>query len=89
MGGYKAYFRTDIINKLEENKIKAYIPVSACSYRIDEELYKYNKDSDQWFCKNGNETNILKTRKTKTGKIVLRYFLKKEICKNYYLKISI
>ena len=78
--GDKAYFRANIINKLEKEKIKAYIPVSASAYRIDEELYKYNKDSDQWFCINGNETIEMKTRKTKKG-IVLRYKFQKEQCK--------
>lgn len=54
--GDKAYFKIKIIDRLEEDNVKAYIPVSACSYRVDEELYKYNKDSDQWFCIAGNET---------------------------------
>lgn len=78
--GDKAYFRADILKKLEQEKIKAYIPVSASSYRIDEELYHYNKDSDQWFCKNGNETLETRTRTTKDG-IKIRYKFNKESCR--------
>ena len=29
---------------------EAYIPVSASSYKVNEEMYSYNKDSDEWFC---------------------------------------
>lgn len=80
--GDKAYFRVDIIKKLEENNIKAYIPVSASAYRIDEELYSYNKDSDQWFCIHGNETKQVRNRQTKKGKTVLRYKFERESCRN-------
>ena len=65
--GDKAYFRPDILNKLKDLDASAFIPVSASSYKIDEELYSYNKDSDQWFCKYGNETE----KKTK-GKQTVR-----------------
>jgi len=61
--GDKAYFRADIIKTLMDENIDHYIPVSASSYKIDEESFSYNKDSDQWFCKNGNET-IKRTSKT-------------------------
>ena len=54
--GDKAYFRKDILEKLEQLRIKGYIPVSASVYKIDEELFSYNKDSDQWFCYMGNHT---------------------------------
>jgi len=54
--GDKAYFRKDILDTVKENKAEAYIPVSACTYKIDEELYGYDKDSDQWFCIMGNHT---------------------------------
>ena len=30
--------------------------MSHSAYRIDEEKFRYNKDSDQWFCWMGNET---------------------------------
>ena len=78
--GDKAYFKIKIIEKLEKEKIDIYIPTNPCTYRIDEELYKYNKDSDQWFCKNGNETVEVKQITTNTG-IQLRYRFKKEQCK--------
>jgi hypothetical protein len=45
--------------------IKAYIPVSHSAYRVDEALYSYNKDSDQWSCVNGNVTASKKTKKSK------------------------
>jgi hypothetical protein len=54
--GDKAYFRKDILDKIEAMRAASYIPVSACVYRIDEELFSYNKDSDQWFCFMGNAT---------------------------------
>ena len=31
-----------------------YIPVSEMAYKVDEDLYSYNKDSDEWFCVQGN-----------------------------------
>lgn len=65
--GDKAYFRAEILKILKEENVESYIPVSACSYRLDEELYKYNKDSDQWFCKKGNETVGKKLKKRKNG----------------------
>lgn len=48
--GDKTYFRRTILDKIKENKAKAYIPVSEMAYRIDEDLFSYNKDSDEWFC---------------------------------------
>ena len=63
--GDKAYFRKDILDLLESKKIEGYIPVSASVYKIDEELFSYNKDSDQWFCFMGN--NTVSCKKTITG----------------------
>lgn len=60
--GDKAYFRPDILNLLKKNQAESYIPVSACAYRINEELFSYNKDSDQWFCVMGNETVAVKAK---------------------------
>jgi hypothetical protein len=37
-------------------KATGYIPVSACVYKIDEKLFSYNMDSEQWFCILGNYT---------------------------------
>lgn len=60
--GDKAYFRKDILDSIADENAKAYIPVSACSYRVDEENFSYNKDSDQWFCIMGNYTVKKKRR---------------------------
>lgn len=54
--GDKAYFRAGILERIERENATAYIPVSHSAYRIDEEKFRYNKDSDQWFCWMGNET---------------------------------
>lgn len=82
--GDKAYFRKDILEKLEENKIKGYIPVSASVYKIDEELFSYNKDSDQWFCFMGNHTVSCKKIKQRNGRgdkyEGYTYLFKKEQC---------
>ncbi len=79
--GDKAYFKINIIELLERKNIKVYIPTNASAYRVDEELYTYNKDSDQWFCKNGNVTTSMKASITKKG-TTLKYKFQKEICKN-------
>jgi len=67
MYGDKAYFRKEIIEKIEGITADSYIPVSASAYRIDEEKFSYNKDSDQWFCCMGNHT-VSKKRKTNKRK---------------------
>jgi len=54
--GDKAYFKKDILEKIDGIGADSYIPVSASAYKIDEELFSYNKDSDQWFCFMGNHT---------------------------------
>ena len=83
--GDKAYFRKDILDELEQKKIESIIPISACAYKVNEDLYAYNKDSDEWFCRYGNKT-IKKDRKTrkKDGKPyrLLIYVFDKEGCKN-------
>ena len=81
--GDKAYFRKDILDALNEKKIKGYIPVSASVYKVDEELFAYNKDSDQWFCFMGNHTvSSKKTTQTKRGKTYdqLSYLFYKQQC---------
>jgi len=83
--GDKAYFRPDILNLIKEKEASAYIPVSASAYRINEELYSYNKDSDQWFCVMGNETIKVKSRIQKRhGKEnkLLDYIFEREHCRN-------
>ena len=81
--GDKAYFRKDILDTIKENKAEAYIPVSASAYKINEEMYGYNKDSDEWFCIMGNHT-VKKERKTtqKRGKdySYYQYTFDKEQC---------
>jgi len=62
--GDKAYFKKAILDKLRQDKVKAYIPVNASSYHIDEDLFSYNKDSDQWVCKQGHRSVTKKTKTT-------------------------
>lgn len=83
--GDKAYFRADILKMIQAKEAQAYIPVSASTYKIDEDLFHYNKDSDQWFCVMGNETVRVKTRtqKSKGNKIkLLEYSFERELCRN-------
>ena len=85
VSGDKAYFRKDILDELEQKKIESIIPISACAYKVNEDLYAYNKDSDEWFCRFGNKT-VRKERKNrkKDGKPyrLLIYVFDKEGCKN-------
>ena len=81
----KAYFRKDILDELEQKKIESVIPISASAYKIDESLYAYNKDSDEWFCRIGNRTVKKRvTTKEKRGQTyrVFIYIFDKEGCKN-------
>jgi transposase len=83
--GDKAYFRADILNLIKEKEALAYIPVSASAYKIDEELFSYNKDSDQWFCIMGNETVKVKARtRERNGKEkkLLEYSFERERCRS-------
>jgi hypothetical protein len=80
--GDKAYFRADIIERVESIGAVSYIPVSASAYKINEDLFSYNKDSDQWFCAMGQGT-ISKGRKKngkKDGGDVLVYTFDKQMC---------
>ena len=82
----KAYFRKDILDELEQKKIESVIPVNAKTYKVDEDQFAYNKDSDEWFCRIGNRT-VKKTSKTKkkNGKPyrVFVYTFDKEGCRGY------
>jgi transposase len=81
--GDKAYFRRDILDRALEMKAETFIPISACAYRVDEEMFFYNKDSDQWFCVMGNATVSLRRKKRmKNNKEyeVLIYRFSKEQC---------
>ena len=61
--GDKAYFRKDILDTTSrKTKPKRIYRVSASAYKINEEMYGYNKDSDEWFCFIGNHT-VKKERK--------------------------
>lgn len=46
----------------------------------DEDLYSYNKDSDEWFCVQGNKTERKKYYKDKRGRKVYKYYFEKELC---------
>lgn len=80
--GDKGYFRKPILSLLEEEKVEAIIPVSESVYRLDESKYKYNKDSDQWFCEFGNFTVEKKKVTRKNGDQHLEYKFQKETCRN-------
>ena len=80
--GDKAYFRKPILDKINEMGAKPYIPVSESVYRIDEEKFSYNKDSDEWFCSEGNKTVSKKHKIDKNGRQTLQYSFEKEQCRN-------
>lgn len=80
--GDKAYFRKRILDIIKETDAKAYIPVSESVYRIDEEKFNYNKDSDEWFCSEGNATTSKKHKIRETGKEIYKYYFDKEKCRN-------
>jgi hypothetical protein len=52
------------------------------AYRIDEEKFNYNKDSDEWFCDQGNNTVRKYHKKQKNVRQSLRYYFEKEKCRN-------
>ncbi|TKC11882.1 IS1182 family transposase [Robertmurraya kyonggiensis] len=80
--GDKAYFKKAILDKIVEIEATPYIPVSESAYRIDEEQFSYNKDSDQWFCAQGNQTTTKKHYKRKCGKQSYNYYFELEKCRN-------
>jgi transposase len=80
--GDKAYFRKPILDAIKNIGAQAYIPVSESVYKIDESKFKYNKDSDEWFCENGNRTVRKKKKKRKNGSEFLTYYFEKETCRN-------
>ena len=77
--GDKAYCRPDILKEIKELGVKAYIPISHAAYRINEDLFKYNKDSDTWTCINGNESGTGKMRKKKNR---IDYCFERERCRS-------
>jgi hypothetical protein len=89
--GDKAYFRKPILDQIEEVKAKAYIPVSASVYRIDESEYSYNKDADEWQCSQGNTTVEKKHYKSNRKDGVregYKYYFELKQCKACPLKES-
>jgi transposase len=84
--GDKAYFKKPILDQIKQIGAKSYIPVSAMAYRVDEERFSYNKDSDEWFCGQGNKTERKKYYKDKRGKEYYKYSFEKEQCRNCPLR---
>ena len=84
--GDKAYFKKPILDKIKEFEAKPYIPVSEMAYKIDEERFRYNKDSDEWFCDQGNQTVRKHHKKCKNGKQSYKYYFEKEKCRNCPLR---
>ena len=82
----KAYFKKPILDEIKEIGAKPYIPVSAMAYKIDEEKFSYNKDSDEWFCVQGNKTELKKYYKDKREKEYYKYYFEKEKCRNCPLR---
>ena len=85
--GDKAYFRKNILDSVKAYEAKVYIPVSEMAYKIDEEQFSYNKDSDEWFCAQGNNT-IRKYHKKTKNRESYRYYFEKEMCRNCPLRDS-
>lgn len=79
--GDKAYFRKSILDILKADQVEAIIPVSESVYRIAEERFSYNKDSDQWFCEFGNHTIKKQNLQNSKGKKTLVYTFEKHMCK--------
>lgn len=84
--GDRAYFKKPILDKIKELEATPYIPVNPMAYRIDEERFSYNKDSDEWFCEQGNKTVEKKYKKDKKGKESYKYYFEKEKCRNCPLR---
>ncbi len=76
--GDKAYCRPNVLEKSHKMGMIPYIPISHSAYRVKEELFRYNKDSDTWTCINGNESG---TGKRKKGKNI-DYRFERERCRN-------
>jgi transposase len=85
--GDKAYFKKSILDEIKEAKAHPYIPVSECAYKIDEELFSYNKDSDEWFCIRGKQTISKESKEKKDGRKFYQYHFNPEGCKNCPIKV--
>lgn len=84
--GDKAYFRKPILDRINELLAKPYIPVTEMAYRINEERFSYNKDSDEWFCEQGNSTVKKSYKNSKNGRQSYRYYFERENCRNCPLR---
>ena len=86
LSGDKAFFRKGILEDLEKRQIESIIPVSASVYKVDEDLFSYNKDSDEWFCRTGNKTVKKKQRLRKNSEgrpyLYYTYTFDKRGCQN-------
>ena len=85
MYGDKAYFRKPILDEIAKCNATAYIPVSETVYKIDESKYTYNKDSDEWYCTEGNRTEKrIKAKRKKNGKEfeTYKYYFDIQQCRN-------
>ncbi len=78
--GDKAYFKKEILDELKQKNIESIIPVNACTYRINEDQFRYNKDSDEWFCRINNRT-VRKKKRHKNNALYYTYTFDKEVCK--------
>lgn len=76
--GDKAYCRPDILEEIKKLGAEAYIPISHSAYRINEDLFTYNKDSDTWTCIHGKESG---TGKKKKKKEEIEYRFERECCR--------
>lgn len=84
--GDKAYFKKGILDQITGIGAKPYIPVSPMAYRIDDERFRYNKDSDEWFCEQGNSTVKKAHKKSKNGRESFRYYFDRETCRDCPLR---
>ena len=75
------YSRPDVLGEIKSLGVNAYIPISHSAYRIQEELFFYNKDSDTWTCINGNESGTGRKKK-KEGTDLIEYRFERECCRN-------
>lgn len=83
--GDKAYFRKPILDTIKDIEAEAYIPISPSAYKIDESQFTYNKDSDEWFCSQGNMTvkkKYFKQRKKDGEREGYKYYFEINKCKS-------
>src|SRR5699024_4200286 len=80
--GDKAYFRKRILDTIKEIGAEAYLPLSEMAYKIDEYIYSYNKDSDEWLCAQGNKTLRKVYKKKKHGRETYKYYFERQKGRN-------